>query len=250
MTNIHLKYVDDLSLTQAINLKECLINNPDPNPPRPLTYHDRTNHLLPADSYQLQDQLHQLVRYSEDNQMVISENKCKVMIFNTGRKYDATPKLTLSGSGNNYLEVVETFQLLGVVIRSDLRWNDNTDYLCQKGYKRLWLIRRLKTLGATQPEMLDVYTKQVRSILELAVPVWSPGLTQLEVKKLERVQKTAFHIILGEKYVSYDNAMDILGCDRLVNRRKKLCENFGKRALKHPKFKSWFRDFIPKIPEF
>ena len=137
LTNIHLKYIDDLSLAQAINLKECLINNPDPNPPRPLSYHNHTNHLLPTDSYQLQDQLHQLVRYSEENQMVISENKCKVMIFNTGRKYDATPKLTLSGSGNNYLEVVETFQLLGVVIRSDLRWNDNTDYLCQKGCKRL-----------------------------------------------------------------------------------------------------------------
>ena len=97
--------------------------------------------------------------------------------------------------------------------------------------------------------MLDVYTKQVRSILELAVPVWSPGLTQLEVKQLERVQKTAFHIIVGEDYVSYDNALDILGCDRLLNRRKKLCENFGKRAMKHPKFKSWFRDFIPKNPK-
>ena len=69
LTNIHLKYIDDLSLAQAINLKECLINNPDPNPPRPLSYHDCTNHLLPADSYQLQDQLHQLVRYREDNQI-------------------------------------------------------------------------------------------------------------------------------------------------------------------------------------
>ena len=99
LENIHLKYIDDLSMAQAINLKECLITNPDPNPPRPLSYHDRTNHLLPAQSYQLQEQLQQLVRYSQDNQMVISENKCKVMIFNTARRYDATPQLTLSGPG-------------------------------------------------------------------------------------------------------------------------------------------------------
>ena len=90
------------------------------------------------------------------------------MIFNTARKYDATPQLTLSGPGVNSLEVVETFKLLGVINRSDLRWCDNTDYLFKKGYSKLWLVRRLKVLGANKSEMFDVYVKQVRSILELA----------------------------------------------------------------------------------
>ena len=144
LPNIHMKYVDDLSLAQAINLKECLKTNPDPNPPRPL------------------------VKYSQDNQMVVNENKCKVMIFNNARNYDATPQLTLSDTGVGCLEVVETFKLLGVIIRSDLRWCDNTNYyLCKKGFSRLWLIRRLKVLGASKSETLDVYIKQVRSILEL-----------------------------------------------------------------------------------
>ena len=62
--------------------------------------------------------------------MKINEKKCKVMIFNTGRKYDGMPQLTLSGHGDNYLEVVETFKLLGVIIRSDLKWSENTDYIC------------------------------------------------------------------------------------------------------------------------
>ena len=233
-------------MAQAINLKECLITNPDPNPPRPLSYHDRTNHVLPAQSYQLQEQLRQLVKYSQDNQMVISENKCKVMIFNTARKYDATPQLTLSGPGGNSLEVVETFKLLGVIIRSDLRWCDNTDYLCKKGYSKLWLVRRLKVLGANKSEMLDVYVKQVRSILELAVPVWHPGLTKQEVGKLERVQKCAFHVILGEQYISYEHAMNTLGCDSLYNRRQKLCKNFAKKAKKHSKYKYWFCDLEQK----
>ena len=81
LRNIHLKYIDDLSVAQAINLKECLVTNPNPNPTLPLSYHDRTNHILPAESYQLQDQLNQLVKYSEDNQMVINVEKCKVMIY-------------------------------------------------------------------------------------------------------------------------------------------------------------------------
>jgi len=139
--------------------------------------------------------------------------------------------------------VVETCILLGVIIRSDLRWCDNTEYLCKKGYSRLWLIRRLKVLGATKSEMLDVYVKQVRSILELAVPVWHPGLTQLEVKNLERVQKCAFSIILGKQYLNYKQAMTSLGCDSLNDRRIKLCQSFAKKAGKHLKYKNWFSEF-------
>ena len=38
----HMKYVDDLSLLQSLNLKEILLPNPVSDPPRPLAYHDRT----------------------------------------------------------------------------------------------------------------------------------------------------------------------------------------------------------------
>ena len=53
--------------------------------------------------------------------MRINTEKCKVMMFNTGRKIDAVPQLTLPGMGGQYLEVVESFKLLGVRIRSDLK---------------------------------------------------------------------------------------------------------------------------------
>ena len=174
--------------------------------------------------------------------MRINDKKCKVMIFNTGRKYDGMPKLTLSGQGDNYLEVVETFKLLGVQIRSDLKWSDNTDYICQKGYSRLWMLRRLKGLGATESEMLDVYMKQVRSVLELAVPVWQPALTKHEEKQIERVQRCALYIILGEQYNNYDHALDLLECENLDDRRSNLCEKFAKKSVKHPKYKNWFSE--------
>ena len=50
----------------------------------------------------------------------------------------------------------------------------------------------------------------VRSILELAVPVWNAGLTKHESNQIERVQRSAFHIILGEGYVCYENALETL----------------------------------------
>ena len=144
--------------------------------------------------------------------------------------------------------MVEVFKLLGVMIRSDLKWFDNTDYICIKGYSRLWMLRRLVNLGATRSEMLDVYQKQVRSVLEMAVPVWQPGLTQLEVKQIERVQRTAFYIILGDKYLSYENARDVLESEELSERRVKLCGNFVGKASKHQQFQNWFVENSDPIP--
>ena len=240
LENIHLKYVDDLSMAQAINLKECLITNPDPNPPKPLSYHDRTNHILPSNSYSLQGDLDNLADYALRHGMVINTAKCKVMIFNNGKKYAGMPHLNLPGMGQGSLEVVEKFKLLGVKIQSDLKWNDNTDYICQKGYARLWMLRRLKGLGATELELLDVYEKQVRSVLELAVPVWQPALTQGQSKQIERVQRSAFYVILGKRYENYGNALTLLEMETLETRRIKLCKKFARKALDNPRFTNWF----------
>ena len=160
----HMK-VDDISLVQSINLKQSVVH--------PVTYHERTHHLLPATPGDLQAQLDILYTHSQENQLKINHKKSKVMIFNTSRKYDVMPQLTLPDMGaGDHLEVVETAKLLGVVVRSDTRWYDNTNFICKKGYQRLGMIRRLKNLGANNEELLDVYMKQVRSVLELAVPVW------------------------------------------------------------------------------
>ena len=37
----------------------------------------------------------------------------------------------------------------------------------------MWVLRRLKALGATESELLDVYDKQVRFVLEFAEGVLS-----------------------------------------------------------------------------
>jgi hypothetical protein len=132
------------------------------------------------------------------------------------------------------LEVVEEVKLLGLVVRSDLSWRS------KKAYQRLWMLRNLKKFGASTAELLDVYNKQCRSVLELAVPVWAPGIKGSEVKQLERVQKTAFAIILGDSYRSYKHAIQKLEVKTLESRRKDICLTFGKKALKSEQFSKWF----------
>ena len=127
--------------------------------------------------------------------MEINQKMYKVIMFNPHQNYAATPLLTLSG---DFLEVVNKVTFLGVKLRCDMRLSDNTDFICQKGYERLWMIRRLKNLGASQSELIDIYQKQVRSVLELAVSVWQPLVTKQERRQIERVQRCAFAIILGK----------------------------------------------------
>ena len=98
----------------------------------------------------------------------------------------------------------------------------------------------MKKLGVGNNELIDVYNKQCRSVMELAVPAWAPGLTGKEVKQLERVQKSALAIILGDSYKSYKQALEKLEVESLESRREKLCLTFGKRALKSEKFNKLF----------
>ena len=235
--NIHVKFVDDMTLATALNPRECLVPNPVQQP-YPLTYHDRTKHVLPDHRNVMQEELNKMIQYCTENSMRINHEKTKVVLFNTSRKYDFPPKLSVLD--DVYLEVVEEFKLLGVIFQSNLRWQANTDFICKKAYSRLWMLRRLKTLGANIEEILDVYFTQVRCVLEMAVVVWEPGLNQAQHKQIERVQKCAFYVIMGEQYSNYDNALKALKSETLSERRSKLCLNFAKKSETNHKFKNWF----------
>ena len=160
-------------------------------------------------------------------------------MFNRARKWDFPPELFFQ-SGIQ-MKVVHQVKLVGVIISDDLRWEENTKYICQKARQKLWILRRMKGLGLSLSHMLDVYCKEVRSILEMCVPVWHSGLTRKQATNIERVQKLAFRIILDQQYHTYANALSILKVETLQGRRLELCKNF---ALKN--FKSEFNFFEPR----
>ena len=47
-------------------------------------------------------------------------------------------------------------------------------------------------------------------------------------------------MILGDDYLSYEQASIALGAEKLTDRKYKLCLNFAKRSEKHPKYSHWF----------
>jgi hypothetical protein len=211
----------------AINIKKAIIKDPNPNPVLPRQYHERTDHILPNENNPLQNEIDKLKKYSDENGMKINEDKTKT---------DFLPNIEVSVGKS--LEVVEEMKLLGIMIRSDLRWTSNTHLIISKSYKRMWMLRKLKNLGASEGNLIKVYIQQVRSITEMACPVWNAGVTQQEVRAIERLQKVALAIILGDSYTNYNEALTHFSFDSLEARREQLCLQFAIKAYKNPKFNS------------
>ena len=57
---------------------------------------------------------------------------------------------------------------------------------------------------------------------------------------LERVQKNALRNILKEKYVTYENALEVLNIETLYKRREKLMKTFGRKCLQLDQTKELF----------
>jgi hypothetical protein len=194
-----LKFVDDGTVAVSIDLKNCLM--PDPvDRVRPRNYHERTGHVLPGENNLLQYYIRDTEEFVCSNQMKINKKKTKVISFTKSRKSDFPPELYFSDG--TQIEYISETKFVGVVLSQDLRWQKNTDYICQKARTKLWILRRLLKVDLDILQLFYVYCKEIRSILEMAVPVWHSGLTKQQSKDIENVQKLAMKIILQEKLAS------------------------------------------------
>merc|ERR1711954_456830 len=90
--------------------------------------------------------------------MKLNTSKTKDMKFNRSL-YSDFP-LEISFSDNNMLEEVSVYKLLGVIVSSNLKWHENTNYICNKAKKKVWLLRNMKKSGLSQNELIDAYKKR------------------------------------------------------------------------------------------
>ena len=67
-------------------------------------------------------------------------------------------------------------------------------------------------------ELKNTYILYVRSLPEQSATVWHSSLTNDNINDLERVQKTALKVILGDSYKSYEAALNILDIETLTER--------------------------------
>ncbi len=96
------------------------------------------------------------------------------------------------------VERVNSFKFLGVHITEDLTWSAHTDAVLKKAHQCLFFMRRLSKFGTSPSILRSFYTCTVESILTGCITTWFGNSTAGNRKTLQRVVRTARHIVGGE----------------------------------------------------
>jgi hypothetical protein len=232
------KFVDDLSILEMINLINIGISS--------LNVRKQVPNDLPeqgqfVDNLELKSQtyLNKINRWTENQQMILSEKKTKAMVINFTENFQFHTRLQLKGQN---VEIVEKMKILGTVLTNKLNWDENCKNLIKKVNSRMQLLQKVWSFGSNIEEMVHLWKVFCRSILEQTCVLWDSGLTGENRDDLERTQKAFAKLILEEDYGSYENALKKLNIESLDARRKQLTLNFAKNSIED----GIFNDLFPK----
>ena len=102
------------------------------------------------------------------------------------------------------LEQKKASKLLGVWIEEDTgSWNQNTTDLCKSAYGRMSMLTKLRYVGVTRADLVDVYMMCIHSMAEYASVCFHSSLSQEQTRKIENIQKTRVKIIYQEEHTDY-----------------------------------------------
>ena len=164
----------------------------------------------------------EVLDWSALNLMNINTSKTKEMII--GNTITTSPPLQLF-CGNESIERVISFKLLGILIDNNLKWDSHINSICSKASSRLHFLVQLKRNGASVDDMVHFYQTVIRPVLEYACPAWHTSLTAEQHNKLESIQKRALKIIYGQSS-HYDEICQTYAHEKLIDRRVVLCKTF------------------------
>ena len=230
------KFVDDLTILEIVDLLTVGITsyNLKLHVPSDIPVH---NQYIPANNLESQNWLDVINQWTLDQKMVINEKKTKNLIFNFTDNYQFSTRIKLNGED---VEELESTKLLGTIISNDLSWDLNTKNIVNKANARMELVRKVAGFGASKDDLKNIYILFVRSLLEQSSSVWHSSLTIENSDDLERIQKSAVRIIMGENYISYNQSLIKLDIESLKDRRESLCLNFAQKCTKNTRTKDMF----------
>ena len=230
------RFLDDLSVLEIVNLLTIGISsfNIKQQIPSDIPNH---NQYIPPENLQTQEWLNTINDWTMQHKMKINEKKTKTMIFNYTENYQCTTRLKINDVP---IDVINSTKLLGTILSSDLSWDLNTSALVKKANARMELLRKVASFGTGVEDLKTVYIVYIRSLLEQSATVWHSSLTEENRSDLERVQKSAVKVILGNKYEDYQKALSKLDLENLNDRRDILCRNFALKSTKNPRTKKMF----------
>ena len=224
------KYIDDLNILEIILLASLLEDyNYLEHVPNDIGVHDK---FLPPHSFQMQENLNLISRWTQTNLMKINTRKSNYIMFTRTSNQNFQTRLTMNGEKIDRQEYVK---ILGVWLSEDIGdWGKNTTEVCKKAFTRMGMLSKLKYVGVPIEDLIEIYCLFIRSTAEYCSAVFATSLTCEQERKLTNIEKTALRIILHDNYVCYEAALEMTGLTSLSERRTAHLLSFSRRSARHP----------------
>ena len=150
--------------------------------------------------YNIQDVEHKLnsdlppvVKWSENNRMVVNTEKTKTMVIIIGSKFKVRGNLNLDLYGSR-VKTTDNDKLLGVHFDQNLNWNNHIDMLCKRVSQRLGIFRRIRHFLPFRARMA-FYNCLILSITDYCCVVWG-NTCHKNLDNILKLQKRAARLIL------------------------------------------------------
>ena len=146
----------------------------------------------PQDHLSLQQDLNQLVQWTDTWQMKLNIGKCVTMTCT--RSPASTP--TAYYINEHPLDITDQHDYLGVRLHSSMAWSHHIQLKVNKATKVLNFIKR--TLHKCTKEVKETaYFTLVRPVLEYAAIIWDP-YQQYLIDDIEKIQRRAARWVMGD----------------------------------------------------
>ncbi len=136
-----------------------------------------------------------LTKWCQENHLSLNIDKTKELVVDFRRQSREHTPITIDKTP---VEWVNSFKFLCVHITEDLTWSTHTDAVLKKSQQCLFFLRRLRKFGMSPSILRSFYTCTVESILTGCITAWFGNSTAGNRKALQRVVRTARHIVGGE----------------------------------------------------
>ena len=152
-----------------------------------LKYADDSTLLCPENTgTSVELEMAHIIEWSKTNKLLLNLLKTKEMVF-----HRPNPRRILFPDKLQDIERVSEFKLLGVLLQTDLRFNDYVSALVTVCNQRLYLLTQLKKQGLKLAETDNVFKSIILTKLIYALPMLFGYLTDHQIEQINSVFRKA-----------------------------------------------------------
>ena len=150
---------------------------------------------------------------------LVKFNPLKFESFIVSTKLDKTyhPPIYM---GNTQIAEVNTHKYLGIILSHDSSWHAHIEYIKEKAWQRINIMRRLKFI-LDRKSLETIYLSFIRPVLEYGHTIWD-NCTQYEKQEFDKIQNEVACIVTGTTIlVSLQSLYQEVGWESLQDKRLK-----------------------------